>query len=106
MTIAERSCAVCGLTFEFEPRPGRPPMTCSPDCQRARKSAQTEESRTRHASLDVPDDKHGTATGYTFYKCDCDECARWARLYKQERRTGGVRIRREHTRARRRQRGA
>ena len=74
----ERICVVCRQSFDYEPKPGRPPVTCFPDCQRARKTVKTEESRTRHAAQDCPLDKHGTATGYTFYKCDCSLCTRWA----------------------------
>lgn len=81
------TCPVCHEDFEYEPKPGRPPVTCGKEeCRRARKTAKSEESRNRAAAKDCPPDKHGTATGYTFYKCDCTDCSRWARLYKQERR--------------------
>jgi hypothetical protein len=82
----QRSCAVCGKPFDYEPRPGRPPVTCSPECQRTRKTRKSEESRSRVAAKECPPDKHGTSTGYTQYKCGCTKCTRWARLYKQERR--------------------
>ena len=82
------TCPVCGQTFEHLPKPvgGKPPLTCSEDCRRARKNRKSEESRRRAMNRECPDDKHGTATGYTFYKCSCTKCSRWARLDKQKRR--------------------
>lgn len=80
-----RECAECGTTFDWQP-PGRAPMTCSPECQRVRKTRQSEESRQRAAKKGCPPDKHGTSTGYSHYKCDCEKCLQWARNYKQHRR--------------------
>lgn len=77
---------MCGREFDYEPKPGRPPVTCSPECQRKRKSSKSEESRDRHAHRKCPPDKHGTSTGYTWYKCDCAKCRRWARDDKRARR--------------------
>jgi hypothetical protein len=83
----QRTCAVCGRQFEHPPKAGRPPLTCSPECQRIRRTRLGDGIRAYHASRqDCPPDKHGTSTGYSFYKCDCPKCSRWARLYKQERR--------------------
>lgn len=85
-----RVCAECGKEFEWNSgilgRTGRAPMTCSPDCQRARKTRQSEQSRQRAAKRGCPPDKHGTSTGYSHYKCDCSLCSRWARQYKAQRR--------------------
>jgi hypothetical protein len=83
-------CAVCGTEFEHPARQGRVPKTCSPGCARTRKTRQTEESRTRTAARVCPDDKHGTATGYSNYRCGCTECSKWARKYKAERRATGL----------------
>lgn len=38
-------------------------------------------------SRDVPPDRHGTLTGYT-YGCRCAECAECARMYRRARRAG------------------
>jgi hypothetical protein len=81
-----RQCAVCGRDFAYEPKPGRPPMTCSPECARTRKNAQSERSREALAAGGCPPEAHGTATGYTVYKCGCPKCSRWQRLYMQRRR--------------------
>jgi hypothetical protein len=83
-----RQCAQCGRDFEWEPtgRGGRPPLTCSPECQTARLTHQKEASRGRFANQPVPLEYHGTATGYFNYKCGCRKCTKWARDYKQERR--------------------
>ena len=81
------TCPVCKKTFEYLPRPGRPPVTCgSEDCRRARKSVRSEESRRRAMNRECPPDKHGTATGYTYYKCGCNLCSRWSRMDMQKRR--------------------
>lgn len=84
------TCVVCGNTFDYEPRRGGKPVTCSPECQRARKSVKSEESRTRLTRKDVPEHLHGTATGYTQYKCGCVKCMKWAREYKQASRKAGA----------------
>jgi len=81
-----RECVICGALLDYEPRSGRPPVTCSPDCHRIRKNQKSEESRQRAVSRGCPDDMHGTSTGYSHYKCHCPQCTKWARLYKQERR--------------------
>jgi hypothetical protein len=81
-----RKCAVCKRSFEWQPHPGRPPMTCSPDCQRRRKNLVSERSRQRAAARGCPGDMHGTMTGYAHYLCGCPACMRWAREYQQERR--------------------
>jgi hypothetical protein len=81
------TCPVCGTEFEYEPRPGRPPVTCGKeDCRRSRKTRKTEESRRRAVARGCPDDLHGTATGYSWYKCGCAKCNEWSRLDMQERR--------------------
>lgn len=79
-----RTCVVCGRDFAYEPKPGRPPVTCSPDCQREHKARQTDESRRRSAGRKCPPDKHATSTGYYTYKCDCDKCRQWARDYQRD----------------------
>jgi hypothetical protein len=81
------TCPVCGEQFDYEPRPGRPPVTCgSEHCRRARKNRKSEESRRRAMNKDCPPDKHGTATGYGHYRCGCPKCSEWSRLYTQQRR--------------------
>jgi hypothetical protein len=75
-----RTCVVCGGEFAYEPKPGRPPVTCSPECQREHKAR-------RGATRKCPPDKHGTATGYSWYKCDCAKCRHWARDYQRTRRS-------------------
>ena len=81
-----RACAVCQRTFAYEPYPGRPPMTCSTDCQRKRKNHQSERCRQRAAARGCPPGQHGTVTGYSHYLCGCYACMRWAREYQQARR--------------------
>jgi hypothetical protein len=81
-----RTCAVCGRSFDWEPRQSRPPMTCSRDCQRERKNVLSVQSRQRAAKRGCPDDMHGTMTSYTHYLCGCPTCTRWAREYQQARR--------------------
>jgi hypothetical protein len=78
----ELTCVVCGNTFDYTPGRGRRPATCSPECRRARKTVKSEESRTRATFKEVPVGVHGTATGYTQYKCSCPKCSKWAREYK------------------------
>lgn len=79
-------CAVCGRGFALSTKPGRPAKTCSPTCQRKRKNHKSQQSRIRAFNRDCPPDKHGTATGYTFYGCGCPPCTRWAREDRQARR--------------------
>ena len=59
---------------------------CSPECRRKRKASQDKARRTAVAKRPCPPDKHGTATGYTDYKCGCDDCRRWARDDQRARR--------------------
>ena len=84
--MTTKQCAVCGRDFEYQAKAGRPPMTCSPDCARIRKNRQSEQSREALAAGGCPPDEHGTANGYTLYKCPCSKCSRWQRLYMQDRR--------------------
>jgi hypothetical protein len=81
-------CAVCRKEFEYQPRPGRPPVTCGDKaCHRANRTGKILAARGRKAATqECPPDKHGTSTGYNEYKCGCSECSRWARLYQQQRR--------------------
>lgn len=81
-----KQCLVCGREFTYEPRPGRPPVTCSPECQRTRKTRKSEESRLRAEDEGCPEHLHGTSTGYSHYRCSCFKCTAWARNYKQTRR--------------------
>lgn len=76
-----RQCAVCGREFDYAAKPGRPPVTCSPECARKRKNRQS--GVNWGASRECPPEAHGTATGYNTYHCGCAKCSRWARLYKQ-----------------------
>ena len=80
-------CAVCRKEFEHQPRPGRPPVTCgSEECRRTRKTLKTIQSNRRVHNTECPPDKHGTASGYTQYRCGCPKCSEWARLYQRQRR--------------------
>lgn len=81
-----KQCSECSREFEAAVGPGRPAMTCSRTCQTTRKSRMSQQSRVRAFNRECPPEKHGTATGYTFYGCGCTRCTRWARLDKQERR--------------------
>ena len=81
-----RECVVCGTKFDWIGGHGRAPITCSPECQRKRKTRKSEESRQRAAKRGCPPDKHGTSTGYSHFKCDCHLCSKWAREYKAHRR--------------------
>src|SRR5688572_29595646 len=84
-----RQCLVCGWNFLAPTTRGRPPETCSPEHAAIRKREQRAESRDRAIERGIPDDHdvHGTSTGYTYYGCRCNRCRRWAREYKQARRT-------------------
>jgi hypothetical protein len=82
-----KTCSECGRYFPYEQvGRGRPPLTCSDDCQRLRHNRLSYASRDRLAAKGCPPDKHGTNTGHSVYKCRCNKCTRWARLYRQKRR--------------------
>jgi hypothetical protein len=83
---AEKTCVVCGARLTAQPRMGRPSNTCSDTCRVVRKRARNEKSRQRAIADGCPPDKHGTSTGYSHFRCSCDACRTWARLYKRERR--------------------
>ena len=79
----DRVCVVCQEVFRIERRPGSPPITCSPECQRKRRNQKIREWR---AVTECPQSAHGTITGYATYQCACDECRTAERLYMRERR--------------------
>lgn len=82
-----RQCLVCGRDFQPPAGRGRPPETCSPEHAAVRKRQHREESRQRAIQRGtIPPEAHGTSTGYTYYKCPCVRCRKWAREYKQDRR--------------------
>lgn len=81
-----RQCLVCGQEINEPTVRGRPVVVCSDRCRLDRKNTQREASRQRAVKRGCPPDKHGTCTGYTQYKCDCERCKGWARSYKQHRR--------------------
>lgn len=80
-------CVTCGNDYDWEPHPDhRRSNTCSQECRRIRKNVKNEEARQRAVVRGCPADKHGTATGYTHFKCGCPLCKQWAREYKRARR--------------------
>ena len=82
-----KQCLVCGREFQPpQPSRGRPPETCSPEHAAIRKRRKRSESRERAIKRGIPPEAHGTSTGYTYYKCPCTRCRKWAREYKQTRR--------------------
>lgn len=81
-----RNCLVCGVPFTPPPGHGRRPETCSARCAAERKRQKRDESRLKAVSRAVPAHAHGTSTGYTYYKCPCAACRKWAREYKQSQR--------------------
>ena len=82
-----RHCLVCGVGFYPPAGRGRPPEPCSPECTEKRKSEKRKEAQERAAKRGVvPAHAHGTSTGYTYYKCPCVICKKWAREYKQSQR--------------------
>lgn len=87
MTESYHKCVVCGYLFIWTPQPNRRRSnTCSPRCRDARRRQKNEESRQRAVARGCPPDKHGTATGYSHFKCTCARCRKWASSYQQERR--------------------
>ena len=40
-------CRVCSTRFQYEPRPGPPPVTCSEECRKIRRRAQHRDDRRR-----------------------------------------------------------
>ena len=83
-----KRCLVCGRTFTPAPVRGRPTQTCSQRCRATRKTQQRTQSRQRAMARGCPDHLHGTASGYTDYKCPCTKCRAWARHYQRGRRSG------------------
>lgn len=79
-------CLVCGVELQPPARRGRPKTTCSPECAVLRKRQLRESSRQKATKRGCPPDKHGTSTGYTYYKCDCAACRKWAADYMADRR--------------------
>lgn len=79
----ERVCVVCRDVFTPERVPGRPPITCSEECQKKRRNDKIAEWR---VGAICPPKAHGTITGYNTYQCPCSLCRRAERLYIQERR--------------------
>lgn len=83
-----KNCLVCGKEFQPPITGGRPPEICSPECTTVRKRQHREESRQRAIDRgQIPAKAHGTSTGATYYGCTCNRCRKWAREYKQSRRT-------------------
>lgn len=63
-------------------RPGRRCVTCQRDQQRAKPRKR---SRTT-TSLPVGDPRHGTPTGYTYWRCRCHKCRAYIATYARQRR--------------------
>lgn len=82
--LKERDCVVCGNTFTYEARRGTPPVTCSPECKKARK---TQTNLAWRKTAVIPDHLHGTVQGYVTYGCGCERCrgahAAYHRNYEQ-----------------------
>ena len=86
----QRQCVICKQLFDYPPRPGRPPVTCSDKCARIRRNKKSYESRARAEDKGCPPEAHGTSSGYSHYRCSCNDCRRWARTYKSQRREKGI----------------
>lgn len=80
------TCVICGNEFPDHTGMGRPPVTCSADCKSKRKQEQRETAIARAKERGIPDSEHGTANGYTFYKCPCAKCRGWSAAYQAARR--------------------
>lgn len=88
----QRTCLVCGKDFVAPGGIGRPPETCSPDCFDARRREQRAASQGRALERGIPESAHGTSTGYTYFRCPCGRCRRWAREYKQAQRVAAAAV--------------
>lgn len=85
--MTTHTCVVCAKEYQWTPQPGsRRSKTCSEECRRRRHIQMNEKSRQRAVARGCPPDKHGTATGYSHYKCVCIRCRKWASEYKKEQR--------------------
>lgn len=84
MTVMDSTCIVCGVSFETTTRARA--KTCSEECRRKKQHATNEASRKRAAERGCPPDKHGTAMGYTRYRCTCERCKEWSRQNQAQRR--------------------
>lgn len=82
--LKESKCVQCGQPFTFTARRGTQPITCSPQCGRARK---TKVAAERRRTTPIPDHVHGTVSGYTDYNCPCTPCKEaWAEYQREYRR--------------------
>lgn len=83
-----KTCLVCGTELQPPAGRGRPTETCSPEHAAIRRRQLRETSRQKAIKRGIPADSnvHGTSTGYTYYKCPCIRCLKWAREYKASQR--------------------